>query len=334
MLQGSQFRVKIEKNAVMGLQRDIFLCCSPVPILAELLFLCCTTSTPMKPLFPLLVCSLLTVTGFCQNSILWEISGDGLTKPSYLMGTLKFIGEKEFYMPKEVEEKMRQCKYFAIEDQVDHKAQMELNKALHYPKGKSLATDLSPEEYAKVLAFFEKEFHISKTKFEKDFGKMIPLALSINMTRMALGENVKYYDIELLMLAKHNRLKTYSLEPIQREAEAIHAFPLDEQEKALLESVDNFEAQKSEYIALEAAFVAGDIEKVFSFTLHPTEDNQHFVNEFYIARNMEWLPKLDKMIKDQPSFLAIGITHLEGEQGLLNLLKGRGYTLTPVPLSR
>ena len=99
----------------------------------------------MKKVLLLFVSAFITLTGFGQNSILWEISGNGLTAPSYIMGTLKFIGEKEFYLPKEAESRMKLCKTFAIEDQVDHKAQMELNKAIHFPKGKSLATELSAD---------------------------------------------------------------------------------------------------------------------------------------------------------------------------------------------
>lgn len=269
-----------------------------------------------------------------QNSILWEITGNGLESPSYLLGTLKFIGVKEFIFPKEFKEKMDQCKIFAIEDQVDHKAQMEINKALHFPKGKSLATELSPEDYAKVLAFMEKEFHMSRAKFEKDLGKLIPLALSINMTRMALGEKVKYYDIELLLTAKKEKLKTYSLEPIKREAEAIQSFPMEEQKKALMESIANFESQKKEYLELEAAFDANDLDKIFAMTLHPTEDHPDFVDAFYTKRNLEWMPKIEKMMHDKPAFITVGVTHLEGEQGLLALLRGKGYTLTPVPLSK
>src|SRR5882762_8779264 len=84
---------------------------------------------------------------FSQNSILWEISGNGLEGPSYLMGTLKFIGAKEFYLPKEATEAMKNCVIFAIEDQVDHQAQLELNKAVHFPKGKSLSTELPAVDY-------------------------------------------------------------------------------------------------------------------------------------------------------------------------------------------
>jgi uncharacterized protein YbaP (TraB family) len=268
-----------------------------------------------------------------QNSILWEISGNGLPTSSYLMGTLKFIGEKEFFLPKEAVKKLGECKTFAIEDQVDHKAQLELNKAVHFPAGKSLATELSPEEYKRVTDFFMAEFKIPKSKFDKKLSKLTPLALSISMTRMSLGENVKYYDIELLELAKENKMETYSLEPIARESQAIQTFPMKEQEAALLHSVSNFEKQKSEYHKLEVAYLRGDLDKVFEYSLHPTENNPVFIEEFYSKRNEEWFPKIEKMMSSKPSFIAVGVSHLEGPKGLLNLLKDKGYTLTPIQVS-
>jgi uncharacterized protein YbaP (TraB family) len=281
---------------------------------------------------------LLLLTGYhvaiSQNSVLWEISGNGLSNPSYLMGTLKFIGEKEFYLPKEAIAKLNSCKIFAIEDQVDHKAQLELNKAVHFPKGKSLATELPAADYKKVRSFFQTEFKVSNAKFDNEFARLIPLALSMNMTRMSLGEKVKFYDIELLTIAKKSKLETYSLESIDREAAAIQAFPMKDQETALLHSIANFDKQKSEYRQLEEAYLQGDLDKVFEYSLHPTENNPIFIEEFYTKRNLEWLPKIMKMTKEKPSFIAVGVSHLEGPKGLLNLLKEKGYTLTPVPVRR
>lgn len=268
-----------------------------------------------------------------QNSILWEISGNGLSSPSYLMGTLKFIGEREFYLPKEATSKLVTCKIFAIEDQVDHQAQLELNKAVHFPAGKSLKTELSPEEYGQVTSFFDKEFHISSKKFDKNFARLIPLALSMNMTRMSLGEAVKYYDMELLLIAKKNKLQTYSLEPIERESQAIQSFPMKDQETALLHSISHFEDQKAEYKKLEVAYLRGDLDKVFEYSLHPTENNPVFIEEFYYKRNQEWMPKLTKMMHENPSFIAVGVSHLEGDQGLLALMRSAGYTLKPIQVS-
>lgn len=94
-----------------------------------------------------------------------------MTNSSYLLGTLKFIGENEFKIPAVVAEKIKASKTFAIEDQVDHHAQHELNEALHFPKGKTLANELSSEYYKKVVDFFQKEFNINKASFENKLVK-------------------------------------------------------------------------------------------------------------------------------------------------------------------
>ncbi len=288
----------------------------------------------MLRLFVVILTTALSTSALAQNSILWEVSGNGLTNTSYLLGTLKFIGEKEYVLHKEITERLKNCEIFAIEDQVDHHAQHELNKAVHFPKGESLASALSPENYQKVQDFFATEFKIPRQKFVKNYARLKPLALSIAMTRLSMHEGVKFYDIELLKNAHDYRIQSYNLETIDREADAFNAFPIDAQAAALMHSISNFELQKSEFKKLESAYIAGDIDKVFEYTLHPFENNETFIEEFYSKRNIEWIPKLKKMFGDGKSFVAIGVAHLEGDKGILNLLKNEGYLLTPIPVTR
>lgn len=284
--------------------------------------------------FLFIVISLIIDSNAQDSSVLWEIKGNGLTTTSYLFGTLKFIGEKHFKIPAVVAEKIKAAKTFAIEDQVDHHAQHELNEALHFPKGKSLASELSAEDYKKVIDFFQKEFGISKSAFESKYAKIKPLALSILMTRLTLNEKVKYYDMELLLFAKRNKLNVFSLESIEREAQAINAYPMLNQVRALMHSIDNFETQKAEFHTMMTSYPQEALEEIFDFTLHPVENNPIFVEEFYFKRNLEWLPKLEKMMKENASFISVGVSHLEGNKGLLELLKAKGYTLTPIPVAR
>ncbi len=264
-----------------------------------------------------------------QNSIIWKITGHGLNEPSYVMGTLKFIGEKEYYMPTNIQPLLRSCEQFAIEDRVDHHAQHELNKALHFPKGQSLAT-ASPAVYAQTQALFAREFKMEKAAFDARYAKLKPLAISMTMIRLSLGEGVKFYDMELLKMAKANKLKTYSLETIEREAQALNAYPMADQLTALSHSVENFAALKDEFKKLMADYPKGELEEIFQYTLHPIENNPVFVNEFYTKRNAEWMEKIKKMMAQAPSFIAVGVSHLEGDDGLLALLRKEGYTLEPV----
>lgn len=272
----------------------------------------------------------IALSGYSQNSVIWEISGNGLQKKSYLMGTLKFTGAKEFYLPANTTKLIHECEVFAIEDEVDHHAQHELNTATHLPKGQSLTSILSPEDYKKVKGLFQKEFKVKSSTFDKKYAHIKPLPLSIVMTRLSLGEKVKFYDIELLELAKDNNKPAFSLESVEREAEALNSFTMEEQVKALMHAVDHFDEQKVEFKKLMADYPTGNLEEIFAYTLHPLEDSPEFIEAFYFKRNEEWLPKIERMISENKAFIALGISHLEGERGILKLLQNKGYTLTPV----
>ena len=52
------------------------------------------------------------------------------------------------------------------------------------------------------------------------------------------------------------------------------------------------------------------------------------------ARNMNWITKLTGLIKDKTTFIAVGVRHLPGENGLITLLQKEGYKVEPVEVKR
>ena len=54
----------------------------------------------------------------------------------------------------------------------------------------------------------------------------------------------------------------------------------------------------------------------------PEEEAQLISN-----RNADWLAKLPAIMKERPTFFAVGAGHLPGEKGLLQLLRNAGYTV-------
>jgi len=264
--------------------------------------------------------------------VLWEIGGKDLPATSYLLGTLKFTSAEHYHLPDDIQSRIKKAGIFAIEDQVDHHAQHELNKALHFQKGKSLETELSKADYYKVVSFFEERIKMTPTGFNKKYGHLKPLPLSPMIMRLSLHEEVKFYDIELLVYAKKNGLQAYSLEEIEREAAAINSFNIADQTKALLHSIENFNSERDEYVQLMKEYPRGDAKKIYEYTIHHLDNNEVFIEEFYIKRNKEWMPKIEKMMREKPAFIAVGLTHLEGEQSLIALLQAKGYDVTPVQI--
>ncbi len=53
---------------------------------------------------------------------------------------------------------------------------------------------------------------------------------------------------------------------------------------------------------------------------------RHMVDE----RNVEWLPRLDAILKDGHAVVVVGAMHFPGASGLITLLRERGYKVDPV----
>jgi uncharacterized protein YbaP (TraB family) len=56
------------------------------------------------------------------------------------------------------------------------------------------------------------------------------------------------------------------------------------------------------------------------------------LEKFIDQRNKNWIPVIEKTIAVTPSFIAVGGGHLGGANGVVNLLRAKGYKLTPIKL--
>jgi len=267
-----------------------------------------------------------------ENSIFWEVTGNGLSAPSYIYGTVKFIPEKDYFLSKNVKNKLKECEIFATETMLDHHSLRELNKAAHLPHHESIEDLLTAEQYGNLRKIFINQLNVSKTKFELVYSQFKPVVLSTTMTRLSLGDDVKYYELELVKMAKKQGLLTLGLETASREIEAIETFSKENQTKALIHTIANFNKQKMDYKELIASYKLGNLHNTLEYTLHPSENDMSFRSHFYDQRNAEWVPQIEKYMKQSPSFFAVGVAHLADDKGLIQLLRAKGYTVSPFPL--
>lgn len=47
-------------------------------------------------------------------------------------------------------------------------------------------------------------------------------------------------------------------------------------------------------------------------------------------RNLKWMDHIPQLISEKPSFIAVGVRHLPGKDGLIDLLRRKGYTVESV----
>ena len=282
-----------------------------------------------------LLISMVVTTSFGQkveNAIFWEVSENGLSSPSYIYGTIKFISSKNYFLNKEVKNKLKKSKIFATEILLDHHNLHELNKAAHLPHRQSLKDLLSEKHYSDLKKIFSEKLKISNLKFKLVYSQFKPVILSTVMTRLSLGKEVMYYEQEFIKIANKNDLLTIGLETASREIAAIESFSQKNQVKALVHTIENFDEQLRNYEKLVEAYKLENLYKTLEYTLHPSQNDEDFKKAFFDQRNVDWIPQMEKYMKQKTSFFALGVAHLGDESGIINLLRKKGYTVKPIPL--
>jgi len=96
-------------------------------------------------------------------------------------------------------------------------------------------------------------------------------------------------------------------------------------------------------VTLANAYFAGRSQMLWDFTLEralaePGADRADLTRQFDLMvdvlvtrRNRSWLPVLEDAAHHGPVLAAFGALHLPGDTGVLALLAGRGFAITPIP---
>ena len=292
-----------------------------------------------KFLLPLFALSIITAnadaqgnTKTLQKSLLWEISGNGLIKPSYLYGTIHMICKDDATLGDSLIAAIQRSDRVYFEVDMDNL--MEMLSALKDFKMRNdttLADLLSKEDYEKVKVYMESKggpLPFSKLETYK------PMLASSLLMESGIGCEESVAMEQLIMEeAKKSKKRIEGLETMSYQASIFDSIPYKLQAEQLLKYV-NDDGSKSQadkqFEEMIEAYKAQDIEKLGEFV--QTEDGGlgNYEDILIYNRNRNWVEKLKKIMPDKSLTIAVGAGHLAGEKGLIKLLRKAGYTVKPV----
>jgi len=87
---------------------------------------------------------------------------------------------------------------------------------------------------------------------------------------------------------------------------------------------------KADLATLDSIHVAEDLDGFFKMASESEDMTAEFSNLLLDQRNKNWIPEIGKFAIEKPTFFGVGALHLPGENGVINLLRQEGYTVTPV----
>lgn len=85
--------------------------------------------------------------------------------------------------------------------------------------------------------------------------------------------------------------------------------------------------------SLKDAYYEQDLDQIEHISIKLYSDSLNYGDiqkELLFERNFKWMDHIPSLIREQPSFIAVGVRHLPGENGLIDLLRKEGFTVEPL----
>lgn len=263
-----------------------------------------------------------------EKSLLYEISGNGLTQPSYLYGTIHAICKTDFLLSAKTKEKFEAAQQIYLEIDMDDPTTMtDLQRDMMMPNGESWKPLLSEIDYQKVAKFFKDSL---KTNIAM-MATMKPFVLSSLTIPSMLGCPMQSYEEVFVKMAQTQKKEVLGLETVKEQFDALDKMGFQKQaEIMLVKLVDDWTESKHELKQMISDYKKQDIEALQIDMANASFTDSQFEKDLLETRNKNWIPRIEKIAKEKSSFIAVGAGHLGGKNGVIALLKKQGYTIKAV----
>lgn len=258
-----------------------------------------------------------------NQSLLWEISGNGLTKPSYLYGTIHMICKDDFIFSEKTKKALDQAGQLTLEiNMTDPKEIADVQS--FFMSNVSLSKKLTPKQYAEVD-------QLTTTKLGMSLGKMGNASLFAvygSFLYKAIGcTDIKSYENEFITYTNNRKMSVAGLESGRAQMENINkAYPDD----FIVELIKADEEYNTMWAELIEAYKNEDLKKTYRYITDSKFMNPEAMKWLLTVRNTNWVNKMPAMMQEESNFFAVGAAHLVGKDGVIELLRAKGYKVNPI----
>ncbi|MCV9931967.1 TraB/GumN family protein [Flavobacterium sp. LS1R47] len=256
-----------------------------------------------------------------ENSLLWEVSGKGLSKPSYLYGTIHMICGADYFLSEKTKKAFEASDKLVLE--VNLSDPNEITDMQQLAMGKEpLDKKLTALQLSTLEEILKKSTGMNVQQVNK---YSLSSVMSLIFMKTYPCTDLKVYEFEFIELAKKRNFEVAGLETIKSQFETLDdAYTNDEMISMLVESV------KDGSTPLVDDYKTENIEALYKRTTGDKFMNEKTRIAMLDKRNSNWVNQIPELMKKQSIFIAVGAAHLAGEQGVINLLRMAGYKVKPV----
>ncbi|EAB6717770.1 polysaccharide biosynthesis protein GumN [Salmonella enterica subsp. enterica] len=276
------------------------------------------------------------------QSILWRIEKDGL-EPSFLFGTIHLTDPRVTKLTPQAQKAFDGSERLVIETTyIIHETKVlgEMAKRpelMMFTDGRSLADVVSPADM-KVLGeeLQKRGIPLASVSRMKPWILMSAIAIpSCEMARKASG--LKILDVKLATDARQAGKDVVGLETALEQLEALASLPLEFYTQGLIETLKLGKSSDDVFETMIAIYLDGRTDLFWPLLAGAVGHDQQagagyadFEQKIVVQRNYVMADRVSPVLAQGGAFVAVGALHLPGKEGVVELLRAKGYTLTAV----
>lgn len=281
-----------------------------------------------------LILSLFTSVANAQTpgeSVLWKVSGKGLTKPSYLFGTIHINCDSAYTDKASIKSAIKACDYVITElNLTSYDELVKMYKASMDSSFKPLKSIYTAKEYQLIDSVSNALLGRSAATLNGKSLMGISMMFYTSPSIMGCTE-MSSIDMQITNLARIYGKQVDAFETFDFQDSILKSISEKEQAMWLLDFCKDINRGKADFKKMMALYKAYDLAGLYKH-LMTSPEMKTYEDLMLNSRNAVWIEIIKANIKEIPMFVAVGAGHLGGQNGLIQLLRSAGYTVTAVPI--
>jgi uncharacterized protein YbaP (TraB family) len=267
--------------------------------------------------------------------LLWKVSDRD--NAVYLLGSFHLLKPDDYPLSGDIDQAFAASDKIVFEvppeQMADPSMAQKFLAAAGYDDGRTLSQVLPPamrEKFNRILA----QRGASIAQFDAYEPWFVNLSLMLGISQQMGFSPQQGLDTYLMQRAAAQGKATGGLETIQTQLGVLDSTPMTEQVISLKEFLDKPTEMPGMLSDLHQAWRDGDIARLDTLTREEmrskTPETYRIVNT---ERNDAWVPQIRQMLDGQKkgdTLVVVGALHLLGEDGVIEKLRAKGYTVERV----
>jgi uncharacterized protein YbaP (TraB family) len=262
-----------------------------------------------------------------QKNFLWKVESG--TNTVYVLGSLHFFKKEIYPLHKRIESAFDQANILVVEANINDITKIDMQKLLEsafYLDNETLEKHVSAEVYELIKKeSIRMGLPLELVKKQKPW--FLAMVLE-SMKLLKLGFDPSY-GIDKYFLSKAAGKKILELESLDYQIGLLSKFSDQEQEMFLVYTLKDVDIFSQELDKLTQAWISGDakgLESIMTRGLVEDRRMSFIYEKLILERNKSMASKIEEFFRTKETyFVIVGAGHLVGNQGIIGILKGKGY---------